>query len=213
MRLSIAVATVLLMSATSAHAGRVAIEVVDAAGRPVADAVVSLAPGAAASRSAAPVTRYVDQKDETFVPYVTAAHPGDSVVFRNSDNTQHHVYSFSDIAKFEYMLSPGERSPPLVLATPGYAAVGCNIHDHMLTYVYVTTDPGIVTTDAKGRATLDGLAAGQYQAHAWHPQLRRGVTLPMQAVAVNDATPATLRFVLALTPDPRGPRDREHIGY
>jgi hypothetical protein len=117
------------------------------------------------------------------------------------------------MAKFEYMLSPGESSPALLMKNPGNAAVGCNIHDQMLTYLYVTKDPEMATTDARGRASIDGVTAGQYRAHAWHPQLRPGVTLPIQGVTVSDAAPATVRFNLALLPDPRGAMDREHIGY
>ena len=188
MRCLLAVATVLILGAAPAHAGRVVIEVVDTSGRPVADAVVSLAPMPdTISRTIAPATRYVDQKDETFLPYVTALHPGDSVIFRNSDNTRHHVYSFSDMMKFEYMLSPGESSPALLMKTPGNAAVGCNIHDQMLTYLYVTKDPEMATTDAQGRASIEGVNAGQYRARAWHPQLRPGVTLPIQGVTVSEA--------------------------
>jgi len=214
MRCLLAVATVLILGAAPANAGRVVIEVVDTSGRPVADAVVSLAPMPdTTARTITPATRYVDQKVETFLPYVTALHPGDSVIFRNSDNTRHHVYSFSDMAKFEYMLGPGESSPPLLMKTPGNAAVGCNIHDQMLTYLYVTKDPEMATTDAQGRASIDGVNAGQYRAHAWHPQLRPGVTLPIQGVTVSEAAPATVRFNLALLPDPRGAMDREHIGY
>jgi plastocyanin len=214
MRCLLAVATVLILGAAPANAGRVVIEVVDTSGRPVADAVVSLAPMPdTTARPVTPATRYVDQKVETFLPYVTALHPGDSVIFRNSDNTRHHVYSFSDMAKFEYMLGPGESSPPLLMKTPGNAAVGCNIHDQMLTYLYVTKDPEMATTDAQGRASIDGVNAGQYRAHAWHPQLRPGVTLPIQGVTVSEAAPATVRFNLALLPDPRGAMDREHIGY
>jgi plastocyanin len=214
MRSLLAIATVLILGGTPAHAGRVVIEVVDTSGHPVADAVVSLSPmPGTASRTIAPATRYVDQKDETFLPYVTALHPGDSVIFRNSDNTRHHVYSFSDMVKFEYMLGPGESSPALPMKGPGNAAVGCNIHDQMLTYLYVTKDPEMATTDAQGRASIDGVIAGQYRAHAWHPQLRPGVTLPIQGVTVSEAAPATVRFNLALLPDPRGAMDREHIGY
>jgi plastocyanin len=214
MRSLLAIATVLILGASPAQAGRVVIEVVDTSGHPVADAVVSLAPmPGTTSRTTAAATRYVDQKDETFHPYVTALHPGDSVIFRNSDTTRHHVYSFSDMVKFEYMLGPGESSPALTMASPGNAAVGCNIHDQMLTYLYVTKDPEMATTDAQGRASIDGVMPGQYRAHAWHPQLRAGVTLPIQGVTVNEEAPATVRFNLALLPDPRGAMDREHIGY
>jgi plastocyanin len=214
MRSLLAIATVLILGGTPAHAGRVVIEVVDTSGHPLADAVVSLAPmPGTTSRTIAPATRYVDQKDETFLPYVTALHPGDSVIFRNSDNTRHHVYSFSDMVKFEYMLGPGESSPALPMKGPGNAAVGCNIHDQMLTYLYVTKDPEMATTDAQGRASIDGVNAGQYRAHAWHPQLGPGVILPIQGVTVSEAAPVTVRFNLALLPDPRGAMDREHIGY
>jgi plastocyanin len=214
MRCLLAIATVVILGATPAHAGRVIIEVVDTSGHPVANAVVSLAPmPGTASRPVAAATRYVDQKDETFLPYVTALHPGDSVIFRNSDTTRHHVYSFSDMVKFEYMLGPGESSPALAMTGPGNAAVGCNIHDQMLTYLYVTKDADMATTDAQGRASIDGVGAGQYRAHAWHPQLRPGVTLPIQGVTVSETAPATIHFNLALLPNPRGGMDREHIGY
>jgi len=214
MRSLLAIATVLILGASPAQAGRLVIEVVDTSGHPVADAVVSLSPmPGTTSRTIAPATRYVDQKDEMFHPYVTALHPGDSVIFRNSDNTRHHVYSFSDMVKFEYMLGPGESSPALSMKGPGNAAVGCNIHDQMLTYLYVTKYPEMATTDAQGRASIDGVIAGQYRAHAWHPQLRPGVTLPIQGVTVSEEAPASVRFNLALLPDPRGAMDREHIGY
>ncbi|APG03119.1 hypothetical protein BJI69_03830 [Luteibacter rhizovicinus DSM 16549] len=214
MRRLLAIATVFILGGTPAHAGRVVVEVVDTSGHPVADAVVSLAPRPGTpARTIAPATHYVDQKDETFLPFVTAMHVGDSVIFRNSDTTRHHVYSFSDMVKFETMLAPGESSPALVMKGPGNAAVGCNIHDQMLTYLYVTKDPEIATTDAQGRASIDGVVAGDYVAHAWHPQLRPGVILPIQGVTVNESIPATVRFNLALLPDPRGAMDREHLGY
>lgn len=213
-RLLIATATLLSLAAGPVFAGRVAVEVVDVDGRPVRDAVVSLEPvGGLAAKPYAPATHYVDQKNETFLPYVTALHTGDSVVFRNSDGTRHQVYSFSGLAKFEYVLSPGENSPPLLLPRAGNIAVGCNIHDMMIAYLYVTKDADLAVTDAQGRATLDGVGAGSYRAHAWHPQLRPGITMPVQGIRVDDATPGKLRFTLALLPDPRGTQNREHIGY
>ena len=39
--------------------------------------------------------KIIDQRDETFIPYVEIFRPGDQVVFRNSDRTRHHVYSFA----------------------------------------------------------------------------------------------------------------------
>jgi len=213
-RLLIATATLLSLAAGPVYAGRVAVEVVDVDGRPVRDAVVSLQPvDGTAAKTYTPVTHYVDQKDETFIPYVTALRTGDSVVFRNSDGTRHQVYSFSELAKFEYVLGPGESSPPLVLPRAGNIAVGCNIHDMMITYLYVTKDADLAVTDGNGKATLESVGTGSYRARAWHPQIRPGITLPVQGIRVDDSTPGKLTFTLALLPDPRGTADREHIGY
>ena len=67
-------------------------------GHPVPSAVVTLPRGAQRvdRRDAiAPVVHVIDQKNLMFVPYVQVFRPGDAVVFRNSDRTRHHVYSFS----------------------------------------------------------------------------------------------------------------------
>ncbi|GAA0912232.1 hypothetical protein GCM10009552_26550 [Rothia nasimurium] len=214
MRSLFAVATSFALSASLAQAGTVRVEVVDVDGHPVPDAVVSLSPdGDKPARAIRPVTRYVDQKDQTFNPYVTAMHPGDSVVFRNSDEIDHQVYSFSDIARFEFVLDTGESSKPLKVDKTGVAAVGCNIHDRMLTYLYVTKDPDLVVTDARGQAHMDGVPAGHYMAHAWHPQLRPAITLPIQDLTVAGNGDTVLRFVVApLLPDPRTAMDRTHPG-
>lgn len=213
MRRLIAAATSIALSASLAHAGEVRVQVVDVDGHPIADAVVSLSPmGDKPARAVRPVTRYVDQKDQTFTPYVTAMHPGDSVVFRNSDEIDHQVYSVSDIARFEFVLDTNESSKPLKVDKTGVAAVGCNIHDRMLTYLYVTKDPDVVVTDAKGEARMDGVPAGHYTAHAWHPQLRPAITLPIQDFTVG-AGGGTLRFIVApLLPDPRTAMDRKSMG-
>lgn len=214
MRPLLTFATLFAFAAMPAHAGRVAIHVVDGDGKPVPDAVIGLAPGpGTATRAVVPTTRYVDQKDETFLPYVTVLHPGDGVVFRNGDTTRHQVYSTSDIATFEYVLAPGERSDPLVIASPGAVAVGCHIHDRMIAYLYVTRDPDIAITDAKGVATLDGLPAGAYEAHVWHPRIRIGIAIPRLPVNIVEGSSATGSFTIALLPDPHGGMDRGHPGY
>ena len=141
----------------------------DGRGHAVSDAVVMLIPDAApaaASAPPAPATHVVDQRDETFVPYVQLLRPGDEVVFRNSDSTRHHVYSFAAIRTFEFVLRPGESSPALVMDKSGIAAVGCNIHDHMITYLFVSAVPAIALSGGDGNATIAHLAPGRYTARA-----------------------------------------------
>src|SRR5438046_1325265 len=116
----------------SAAAAELKVAVRDGHGHPVADAVVSVTDVSASStpqRVAWPATtRIIDQKDLAFVPYLQIFRPGDSVVFRNSDRTRHHVYSFSATRQFEFVLAPGESSGTLRLDKLGVVAVGCNIH-------------------------------------------------------------------------------------
>jgi len=74
--------------------GSLEVTVKDDKGRPVSDAVAYAAATGAAS--AAPRKQaVVDQRDKQFVPYVTPVQVGTAVIFPNSDNIRHHVYSFS----------------------------------------------------------------------------------------------------------------------
>ena len=56
----------------------------DARGAPIPDAVVTAVPRAGLTQSAPPPTTHViDQKDETFIPYIEVFRPGDEVVFQS----------------------------------------------------------------------------------------------------------------------------------
>jgi len=204
--------------APALHAADLSVSVRTAKGAPVADAVVTVAPheasGAAPAREHAPVTKVIDQKNETFIPYVETFRPGDSVVFRNSDQTRHHVYSFAPARQFEFVLTPGQSSSPLRLEQVGPIAVGCNIHDHMITYLFVADTPWIEQSGADGNVHVANLPPGDYDVSVWHPQLRPGQAPPMQTLHVADAdTRKDLSFSLTLLPDPRRRADRERVDY
>jgi len=196
--------------ATAAHAGTLTVRATDNHDRPVANAVVTID---RAYSTAAAATHYIDQKSETFIPYVEVMHPGDSVVFRNSDSTRHHVYSFAPLGAFQFILSPGENSSPVVLNRAGTIAVGCNIHDHMIAYLVVTADQAQVTTP-QGRARFDDLPPGHYTVKVWHPQLWPGHPQISATVDVSaEGTTPELPFTLRLMPDPRRVADHEHMDY
>jgi hypothetical protein len=136
------------------------------------------------------------------------------VVFHNSDNTRHHAYSFAPARQFEFVLAPGESSAPLQLDKLGVIAVGCNIHDHMITYLYVTDAPHVAHSGGDGIAQLSNLPKGDYAARVWHPLLRPGIGVDVQRLTINEATELKdLEFTLSLLPDPRLPPDRERSGY
>jgi plastocyanin len=194
------------------------VRVADQRGTPVADAVVTLTPRAGSEMTTAPRpparTHFIDQKDETFVPYLEVFRPGDSVVFRNSDRTRHHVYSFAPARQFEFMLAPGESSQPLQLDKPGVIATGCNIHDQMITYLYVTDAAVVARSDKTGRVHIGDLAPGAYDVRAWQPLLRPGSADNLQLLTIADKGDSRLLvFALPLLPDPRAKRDRERVSY
>jgi plastocyanin len=207
---------VLLLATTADAAGaELRVLVTDQKGKPVADAVVGAqaSPGAPLPPPAPPRTHTIDQVALTFVPYLEVLHPGDKVVFRNGDRTRHHVYSFSAAKAFEFMLNPGQSSTPLVLDRAGVVAVGCNIHDSMITYLYVTDAAWTARTGADGTAWLK-VPEGSYTVRAWHPRLRPGrAEAVLERVVPGSAAAKALAFKLALLPDSRRQPDRERARY
>jgi plastocyanin len=200
--------------ARPAGAAELVVQVTDADGRPVADAVVALAPrGALAAAPPAPMPRLiVDQRNETFIPYVQIVPLGGTVTFRNSDLTRHHVYSFSPIKAFEFMLVPGEASEPVRFERTGVVAIGCNIHDRMVAYLYVTDLPWASLTDQQGRAVLSDPPDGTYMLHTWHPRLRPGRPEPTQPVTLA-GTPGQVAISLSLLRDQARRPDPERARY
>jgi len=184
--------------------GSLEITVKDDKGRPVSDAVAYAAATGAAS--AAPRKQaVVDQRDKQFVPYVTPVQVGTAVIFPNSDNIRHHVYSFSSAKKFELPLYSGVPTQPVVFDKVGFVTLGCNIHDWMIAYVAVLPTPHFQATRQDGRAVLKDLPAGQYTVQVWHPALKGQPEALAQRVDVGGST-KNLLFTLPLKHDLRAKR-------
>jgi plastocyanin len=140
---------------------------VDAEGKPIEGAVVTLQGPIGGELPAQ--TAIMDQVQKQFAPVVLAVHTSTKVTFPNSDNIRHHVYSFSPAKRFELRLYEGTPSEPITFDKPGVVVLGCNIHDWMVGYIYVTDDPWFATSDASGVAKLQ-LPAGKYNVTLWHPK-------------------------------------------
>jgi plastocyanin len=185
-----ATALIALALATPAVAGTLTVTVVDGSGRPMRDAVVSLIPNEQSRmREAAallPAGKVVDQRNEAFMPLVTVLPVGGSIVFSNSDHTMHHVYSFATVRQFEFVLNSGEKSAAVHFDKAGIAAIGCNIHDQMISYVYVTDSPWTAISGADGIVRFD-LPAGAYRTSLWHPEMAPGRQVPSTSVVIGTA--------------------------
>ncbi len=177
----------------------------DDRGQPVADAVVSLTPLGGTPPARKPAPAVMDQVNREFVPHVLPVQVGTAVSFPNRDNIRHHVYSFSPARKFELPLYIGTPAAPVVFDTPGVVALGCNIHDWMLGYIYVLPTPWFARTGQDGRARLGGLPPGAYEARVWHPRMRAATEKTARPVTLG-ADVARLEFAVALRPAVHRPR-------
>ena len=176
--------------AASLHA-----ELVDAQGQPLAGAVLTLRGPLGAAAEPAPAL--MDQQAKQFVPDVLVVRSGTAVAFPNSDNIRHHVYSFSPAKQFELRLYQGTPSEPVLFDKPGVVVLGCNIHDWMVGYVYVTDDPWFAVSDAQGRVQLDSVPAGSYSVSLWHPQAPNMLPQAAGALALSEQH-SQQRFTLAM---------------
>jgi len=200
---------------TQANAANVSAEMTDQAGRPVENAVIMLIPDSRDNMPAASTRlatdRLVDQRDETFIPMVTIIPRGGRIVFTNNDQTMHQVYSFSPVKQFEFMLAHEQKSPGVVFDKVGVAAVGCNIHDLMIAYAFVTDSPWTEITDEAGRFEMGDVPAGTYTVQIWHPRQNPVGKPPTSKITIGTA-PVVLKSRLTLPPAPTGHR-RHGGGY
>jgi plastocyanin len=155
-------------------AGNLSISVKNDQGEAVEGAIVQVwsSGGSTASAQGNKKDVMIDQKGKEFIPHISAVSVGTKVHFPNSDNIRHHVYSFSSIKSFEIPLYKGTPSKPIMFDKPGVVVLGCNIHDWMSAYVFVTEAPFFSITGDDGKAQLIGIPFGSYKVDVWHPQLK-----------------------------------------
>jgi plastocyanin len=163
--------TVLAVPRPAAAASTLTVTVVTSSGAPLEGAVVVAEPASAAPRPQPGQKAVMDQRDLMFVPDVLVVQTGTAVDFPNSDQVRHQVYSFSPAKTFQLALYAGRAHAPVVFDRAGLVTLGCNIHDHMLGYVYVTDSPWYGRTGADGTLRLRDLAPGEYTVRVWHALL------------------------------------------
>ncbi len=179
----------------------------DHKGKVVSDAVVLAIPADPRNAlHARPTADAVDQVDKQFVPYVKPIFVGSTVRFPNSDRIRHQVYSFSPAKKFELPLYAGTDAPPVVFDKPGVVVLGCNIHDWMIGYIYVSETPFFTMTGPLGTAVINDMPAGEYTVRIWHPSMDHAEETPNQHITLTTDTPALVEWQIGLKPGIRVPR-------
>lgn len=156
----------------------------------------------------APSTLIMDQINKRFEPEVLIINQHDFVSFPNSDNIRHHVYSFSEVKPFELKLYSGKSKAPLQFNHAGISVLGCNIHDSMVGYIYISNSPQVLLTDKHGMATID--SAIKYQSiKLWHANLSGSVdqTIEIDSADLVRSTTDKSLYSIKLTLDSPEPRN------
>ena len=153
----------------SASAATLIVDVRDARGAAVMDAVVYALP---VGRQFPPASRtaVMDQKNRTFIPHVLAIQTGTAVRFPNSDDIRHQVYSFSSAKTFQLPLYKGTPASPVRFDKSGVVSLGCNIHDRMSAYIVIVDTPYFAVTK-NGRTEIASVGAGKYSLRVWYPEM------------------------------------------
>ena len=196
-------------------AGELHANVKTSAGGPVADAVVVLIPLDGQVSTARPEPAVVDQIDKQFVPYVKPILVGSEISFPNKDNIRHQVYSFSPAKRFELPLYREYPAPPVLFDKAGIVTLGCNIHDWMIAYVYVSDSPWFAKTGDEGTAKVADLPDGKYRVRVWHPQMDATGEDTIREVAITGQGNVEAIWQITLKPElrpRRAPLGREQ-GY
>jgi plastocyanin len=197
----------ILGCAALARSAELRVTVKDHKGKNIEDAVVLAVPmDPRNAQRFRPPQDAVDQVDKQFVPYVKPVFVGSTVRFPNSDNIRHQVYSFSPAKKFELPLYGGTNAPPVIFDKPGVVVLGCNIHDWMIGYIYVSETPFFAKTGPLGTASITDIPAGDYIVRIWHPNMDRAEETTSRPVVLGAEPVASAEWQLGLKPAIRVPR-------
>jgi plastocyanin len=198
-------ASLTVLCAGNAFAMNVHAIVQDDSGKPAKDAVVyAMALDAEAPPPRKPPDAVMDQRDKEFVPYVLPIQAGTTVYFPNHDALRHQVYSISPAKKFQLPLYKSMPPAPVLFDQPGVVVLGCNIHDWMIAYIYVTETPYFAKTGEDGKAEIQDLPQGAYEVRVWHPLMKGSAESTGKRVAAPQdgaAKGPELSFRITLKPE------------
>lgn len=108
----------------------------------------------------------MDQINKRFRPEQLVIQTDRRVDFPNSDNIRHHVYSFSKAKVFELKLYADKPESPISFPEHGVVVLGCNIHDTMIAYIFVSRSAMTAVTGETGHASLDASVSDKF--NIWH---------------------------------------------
>lgn len=179
---------------TQTQAAQLTVEVLDATGAAIENAVVYVEPESKGALPIAPAI--IEQRGKQFNPLVSVVQTGSDITFPNFDRVRHHVYSFSPAKTFELKLYSGVPAKPVKFDKAGTVVLGCNIHDSMLAFIRVVDTPYFAKTNKMGKAILHDLPNGNYTLKAWHYALAKETEVFEKPMMIKDSQAVTVNLAL-----------------
>lgn len=133
--------------------------------------VVVYITGLRPSSPSPPMRAKIAQRDEQFVPQVTAVTTGSTVDFPNEDPFFHNVFSLSKVATFDLGRYPSGSSRARSFPKPGIVKVFCDIHSHMTALIMVLDHAWFTIPAEDGTFKLPPVPAGDLTVVAWHERI------------------------------------------
>jgi plastocyanin len=206
----------LLVACAPLYAADLNVSVLDPGGHGSAGIVLIAEPQFDVPAKRVSRTVIMDQRQKQFVPNIVVIQTGTGIDFPNSDQIEHQVYSFSPAKTFQLSLYAGHKYPPIVFDRAGLVVVGCNIHDQMIGYIYVTDSPYFGRSDDAGQWAVHDLPPGNYRITAWHPRMQEAATTPLQlpvTIAEGTAAAAVFHLTKPLRPSNEHGADKRWTDY
>lgn len=135
----------------------------------------------------------LDQKNLEFVPHVLPVLVGTTVLFPNSDNVRHNVFSPSKTKKFNLGTYASGVVREVTFDKPGVAVLLCNVHTEMSAYIVVLENPYYALTGPDGCFTIGNIPAGTHTVKTWHAKLKE----KKQKGTVTEGATTTVEFELS----------------
>ncbi len=132
-----------------------------------------------------------DQMGCRFHPHVVVVPVGATVLFDNSDDTNHNIHTYP---KKNTSLNKNVGPNSDFTMKCEYAEVidiKCDIHNWMKGYVVVTDATHYAISGADGSFKIGGLPPGEYEVSWWHEELGKGKTEKVKVEAGKEATLVT----------------------
>lgn len=109
----------------------------------------------------------LDQKNESFVPYVLPVITGTTVDFPNRDRIFHNVFSLSKPQRFDLGRYAAGRFKSVRFDHAGVVRVFCDIHSHMNAFILVFAHRFFAATRESGSYRIDNVPPGTYNLAVW----------------------------------------------